>query len=81
MVFIPLFVNYQTDIPYTPAEIKALRRREGMTAEMLAFLCGVGRQTVTTWEEGKWKPGGSHMMILRLIDLYPELFFARHTEY
>lgn len=76
----PRLVRYDPKEKYTPAEIKALRRRVGLTYRMFADALGVHQQTVVYWESGFRTPERTTMILLRLIDLYPELFIARDAE-
>lgn len=56
----------------TPAEIKALRKRIGLTQPQLEQLLGAGLKTVTRWEKGTVIQNGATDTLLRLIRDVPE---------
>lgn len=56
----------------TPAEIKALRKRIGLTQPQLEQLLGAGLKTVTRWEKGTVIQNGATDTLLRLIQDVPE---------
>ncbi len=45
----------------TPEEIKAMRKRLGLSQEDFAALIDVSTQTVCSWEIGKHKPINVHL--------------------
>jgi DNA-binding transcriptional regulator YiaG len=63
--------------PYSPAEIRAIRTREGMTQAGFARCLGVSQITVLFWERGAKLPSSPAFHLIRLFDLYPELFIAQ----
>jgi putative zinc finger/helix-turn-helix YgiT family protein len=56
----------------TPADIKALRKRIGLTQPQLEHLLGAGLKTVTRWEKGAVIQNGATDTLLRLIRDVPE---------
>lgn len=56
----------------TPSEIKALRKRIGLTQPQLEHLLGAGLKTVTRWEKGTVIQNGATDTLLRLIRDVPE---------
>ncbi len=56
----------------TPGEIKALRKRIGLTQPQLEELLGAGLKTVTRWEKGTVIQNGATDTLLRLIRDVPE---------
>jgi HTH-type transcriptional regulator/antitoxin MqsA len=56
----------------TPADIKALRKRIGLTQPQLELLLGAGLKTVTRWEKGTVIQNGATDTLLRLIRDVPE---------
>lgn len=58
----------------TPAEIKAVREKTGLTQEQMAHLLGVGDKTYTRWESGRSFHNKSSDNLIRLVDQSPEVF-------
>jgi HTH-type transcriptional regulator / antitoxin MqsA len=56
----------------TPVEIKALRKRIGLTQPQMETLLGAGPKTVTRWEKGTVIQNGATDTLLRLIRDVPE---------
>ena len=56
----------------TPADIKALRKRIGLTQPQLEHLLGAGLKTVTRWEKGTVIQNGAADTLLRVIRDVPE---------
>ena len=51
---------------FVPADLKALREREGASRADLAFSLGVSPETVAQWERGKRRPSGPALKLLSL---------------
>ena len=51
---------------FGPAEVKALREREGASQAELAEHLGVAASTVGEWERGRRRPGGPGAKLLAL---------------
>lgn len=49
----------------TATQIRLLRRRLALTQTALADKLGVSQSAVAHWEEGRRKPGGSSVLLLR----------------
>lgn len=52
----------------TPEEIKALRKRVGMSQQSFAEVIGVSIHTIHSWEHGKCKPMPMALRKLRAYD-------------
>jgi len=57
---------------YSPAAVKKLRKRCGVTQPRFALLIGVNLVTVQNWEQGKRKPSTAANALLRVLDKHPE---------
>ncbi len=49
------------------AQIRALRRRLGMTQQQLAAELNVRQQTVSEWETGQYRPRGASERLLSIV--------------
>lgn len=58
----------------TPAEIKRVRERTGLSQEAMAQLLGVGEKTYTRWETGKSIQNKANDTLIRLVDQDPGVF-------
>lgn len=59
----------------SPGQITRLRRRKlAVSQAVFARLMNTAPQTVHAWEQGRNKPSGSALRLLRLVDESPELF-------
>ena len=47
-----------------PEEIKAFRKRKGLSQEELGKLCGVGKSAISQWESGNTEPTGGARLLL-----------------
>lgn len=56
-----------------PADIKALRRFVGLTQEQLAFAMGISVHTLRNWEQGRRKPEGPAIALLRIAARHPRI--------
>lgn len=61
----------------TPADVKAVRRKLGLSQPGFADLISTPLPTVQKWEQGKRRPSGAALTLLRLIVNAPE--FARRV--
>lgn len=53
-------------------DVKAVRKRLGMTQEEFAGRFGVPKATVADWEQGRRSPAGAARTLLTVIDKEPE---------
>ncbi|RJP24960.1 MAG: DNA-binding transcriptional regulator [Candidatus Omnitrophota bacterium] len=52
---------------FSPEEIRALREREQVSQTVFAYHLNVSRKSVSQWERGEKKPGGTSLKLLSLI--------------
>jgi putative transcriptional regulator len=57
--------------PYAPATI---RKRFGLSQNQFAEVLGINVHTLQQWEQGKRKPTGPALRLLRLVADHPEVF-------
>jgi putative transcriptional regulator len=53
-------------------DVKAIRKKIGMTQEVFAHYFGVSTRTVQDWEQKHRRPSGAARAFLRVIDREPE---------
>jgi len=53
----------------TPRKIRALRRREAGSVEVLATLLNVTSTLVEKWERGEAKPHGASLKLLSIVEV------------
>lgn len=60
------------EIPdYSPKSITAIRKKTHATQEDFAWIMGIRKRTVISWETGKTKPRGSARRLLQLLKDQP----------
>jgi DNA-binding XRE family transcriptional regulator len=64
----------------TPAEIKAVRERTGLSQEAIAHWLGVGEKTYTRWETGKSVQNKANDSLIRLLNLKAERLLQVEVE-
>ena len=64
---------YRIMRPMAPEEIRALRKKLGITRQELAMAIPVGIETVKSWELGRRQPDGPSIHIMRILEEKPEL--------
>ncbi|MCK6621479.1 MAG: helix-turn-helix domain-containing protein [Calditrichaceae bacterium] len=57
-----------------PSSAKEIRSRLKLSQAAFAALMGVSLRTVQDWEQGRRKPSGPAKSLLRIAELYPEVF-------
>ena len=57
-----------------PAPPKVIRAKLKMSQAAFAGLMGVSLRTVQDWEQGRRKPSGPALALLRIADQKPEVF-------
>ena len=62
-----------------PVDVKALRKKIGMTQERFASCFGISPATLRHWERGDRKPQGPALVLLNLLNKDPEAIL--HTLY
>lgn len=53
---------------FSPAEIRALRRREGVSQTVLAHHLNMSKDSISQWERGEKRPVGPSLKLLSLIE-------------
>jgi len=53
-------------------EVRAIRRKTGLSQDRFALLIGVKPATLRNWEQGRRKPTGPARALLRILDVDPE---------
>ena len=62
--------NKQTDL--TPAQLRALRERPGLTQSDFSQMIGVSIRTLQNWEQGRREPEGPAKALLRVVERNPQ---------
>lgn len=65
---VALFVN----VAVKPADIKAARKKTGMSRETFARAFGLSPATLRKWENGERQPTGAARVLLTIISREPE---------
>ncbi len=60
----------------TDLNLRAIRRRHGLTQRRFARVLGVSIRTVQGWEQGRRRPTGPAKMLLTAFDRCPALFLG-----
>ena len=63
-----------------PEEIRAVRKRAGLTQMEMAQFVGLGEKTYTRWESGRSLQNRSSDNLIRLADQHPELFIQLEAQ-
>lgn len=63
-----------------PEQIRAVRKRLGLTQVEMARFLSVGDKTYTRWESGRSLQSKSMDSLIRFADAHPELFEELHAE-
>ncbi len=56
----------------SPADVRAVRSKLGLTQDKFAILFGVSVYTLRNWEQGRRKPEGPACALLKIIEKEPE---------
>lgn len=56
------------EFAYQNVDIKAIREKTGLSQDRFARLMGVSPATYRNWEQGRRRPHGSAMALLRIFD-------------
>jgi putative transcriptional regulator len=63
------FAGKMTRVKIGAEDIRALRRRSGMTQEQFAAAFGIGLGTLQKWERGERHPSGAAKSLLRVMQV------------
>jgi putative transcriptional regulator len=55
-----------------PSDVKAIRKKTGLSQSAFAALLGVSLRTLQDWEQGRRHPRGPAQALLRVADRHPE---------
>ncbi len=58
---------------FKPADVKALRSRLGQSQTEFALMIGVSVGTLRNWEQGRRRPDGPALALLRVATINPRL--------
>ncbi|MDX2142435.1 MAG: helix-turn-helix domain-containing protein [Rhodospirillaceae bacterium] len=54
--------------PLSPARVKRIRAKQGISQAVMAHYLGVTKSTVAQWEQGAKKPSGPSLKLLAILD-------------
>jgi putative transcriptional regulator len=57
---------------FKPSDVRAVRRKLGLSQSRFAFLIGVSVATLRNWEQGRRRPEGPARALLRIAATHPE---------
>ena len=57
---------------YDPEDIKAIRKKTGLSQRALAGYMGISAKTVEAWEKGTNRPSGLASRLLNLLEMDPK---------
>lgn len=58
---------------HSEPDVKAIRKRLGLSQSRFAAMIGVSPRTLQGWEQGRREPEGPAKALLRVVDRAPEL--------
>jgi putative transcriptional regulator len=63
-------------VEFAPVDVKAVRRRLGISQSQFAQMIGVSVSTLQNWEQGRRRPEGPARALLRVAAVNPEAVAA-----
>jgi putative transcriptional regulator len=57
---------------FEPLQVKRIRDSYGLTQEKFAALLGISVGTLRNWEQGRRKPEGTALILLKVAEKHPE---------
>ncbi len=57
---------------FAPLDVKAIRKKTGLSQQRFAIIMGVSVRTLQNWEQGHRTPQGAAVSLLRIMDKNPE---------
>ena len=57
---------------FAPLDVKAIRKKTGLSQQRFAIIMGVSVRTLQNWEQGHRTPQGPAVSLLRIMDKDPE---------
>ncbi len=58
--------------PALPGDVRAIRKRMGLSQSGFAAVLGVSTRTLQDWEQGRRRPTGPARALLRVADRHPK---------
>jgi putative transcriptional regulator len=59
--------------------VRAIRRRTGLSQSQFAMLMGVNLRTLQNWEQNRTRPTGPARTLLRIVDKDPKAMLSLHA--
>ncbi|MCC7201974.1 MAG: helix-turn-helix domain-containing protein [Nitrospirae bacterium] len=59
-----------------PSDVKKIRDNLNLSQSAFAAIMGISIRTLQDWEQGRRKPSGPAMALLRIASIHPEAFRA-----
>ena len=60
-------------------DVRAIRRKTGLSQSQFALLMGVNLRTLQNWEQGRTRPTGPARTLLRIVEKNPETMLTLHA--
>lgn len=60
-------------------DVRAIRRKTGLSQSQFATLIGVNLRTLQNWEQRRSRPTGPARALLRIVDKNPEAMLTLHA--
>lgn len=59
--------------------VRAIRRKSGLSQSQFAVLIGVNLRTLQNWEQGRTRPTGPARALLRIVEKNPRAMLTLHA--
>ena len=59
--------------------VRAIRRKSGLSQSQFAVLIGVNLRTLQNWEQGRTRPTGPARALLRIVEKNPKAMLTLHA--
>ena len=59
--------------------VRAIRRKSGLSQSQFAVLIGVNLRTLQNWEQGRTRPTGTARALLRIVEKNPKAMLTLHA--
>jgi len=59
--------------------VRAIRRKSGLSQSQFAALIGVNLRTLQNWEQGRTRPTGPARALLRIVEKNPKAMLTLHA--
>ncbi len=64
--------KFSRQFDYPEPEVKAIRKKTGLSQSRFALLIGVSKRTLENWEQGRRRPTGPAKALLKIVDANPQ---------